>query len=649
MTADLSSWGIPETSRVVARQGDFLGESIRVGAPTYHDQQDIHEIMTVINEPPKHYDVVGGTVYDLNNNGSTYASFLNEVKLETNMTYTAKRSWGASSKISASLFKIIKASLEASYGEDFEYGNTVFSSSTFGQQTNTRGTDAILAAVSDYWVWEYPVYDSDGAETGHIVVVWPHCHTGVETVCDPTTVAMLEGDDPVLNSYLPNHENHNILSYRLPSLAPVAVMLHEGQRYTLGQNEYQAWFKHTDITGTQESDTSKLKFDASTGVEGAIKFFGFGLELKGDYEQSDASTHALKYEQTTEIQVYFASLNQAFGAVKYNVQPLWYWDTSGALVLDYDVAPEIQSSPPSWWQQVYTRTDPAFRLPWKYDPSPERKLYCREVVLTPATASAGETVTVEATVHNYSWYPVSNVKVQFYDGHPEQGGTKIGTEQTLTLGNYLDPVHSGPGDVTVHTTFAAPATTGAHSIYAVIDPAGVIDESHEDNNLAYSALVVTDGVPRHPEANIWIEKVDWLAEPVAVVTEQALGSATIHMTATIMAEHSPFTWVTVAFYAGDFYSGQKNWLGGEVIPLVLPGDPGVPVHFAWDTTDHFGDHDIWVEVRSPLDADLLPHDNRMIFVIQLEPVYHYLPIISKNSSISAAQSIEFTPITETDS
>ena len=59
------------------------------------------------------------------------------------------------------------------------------------------------------------------------------------------------------------------------------------------------------------------------------------------------------------------------GEVGYSVTPYAYWATNGALNVDYAVKPEL--APPGgtdiWWQAHYgDQPDPAFILPWRYDP-----------------------------------------------------------------------------------------------------------------------------------------------------------------------------------------------------------------------------------------------------------------------------------------
>ena len=63
----------PPNTGIVLTLGDLNADSVRVGPPTHSSVVQARKPIAVINEPPKHYDVIGGTVYDVNNNPNTYA------------------------------------------------------------------------------------------------------------------------------------------------------------------------------------------------------------------------------------------------------------------------------------------------------------------------------------------------------------------------------------------------------------------------------------------------------------------------------------------------------------------------------------------------------------------------------------------------
>jgi len=85
-------------------------------------------------------------------------------------------------------------------------------------------------------------------------------------------------------------------------------------------------------------------------------------------------------------------------------------------------------------------------------------------------------------VANMSENPVENVEVSFYDGNPISGGVRIGAIHTL-------PSLSG-GETKEVSTLWEVKGKGEHTIYAVVDPSRLIQESSEDNNIAYGQIKV---------------------------------------------------------------------------------------------------------------------------------------------------------------
>ena len=156
---------------------------------------------------------------------------------------------------------------------------------------------------------------------------------------------------------------------------------------------------------------------------------------------------------------------------------------------------DYQTDMGNWgvWQQYYSKPDPAFILPWygfsdPNDPippaSPELKLYSYDIQVTPPYASAGDTVTISATVRNFSNQLAQNVKIRFYQGYP--AGTNLIGEATIPQ------LNRPAGPQTVSITWTA-SGVGDQKIYAVIDPTDAIDEVHDtgdliDNNIAYGRL-----------------------------------------------------------------------------------------------------------------------------------------------------------------
>jgi hypothetical protein len=103
-----------------------------------------------------------------------------------------------------------------------------------------------------------------------------------------------------------------------------------------------------------------------------------------------------------------------------------------------------------------------------------------------AVAPSGGTITITATVHNLGSESANSTYVRFYDGDPAGTGMPIGGDKRLDL---LPAGGAGNASVSWNRT-----TAGLHSIYAVADPLGFVDEFDEGNNVA-SRTVLLDSPP----------------------------------------------------------------------------------------------------------------------------------------------------------
>ncbi len=89
-----------------------------------------------------------------------------------------------------------------------------------------------------------------------------------------------------------------------------------------------------------------------------------------------------------------------------------------------------------------------------------------------------------ATIHNVGAKAVRGVEVEFYDGNPEEGGTRIGGS---FVPNIEAPNDLEPQTVTVGVSWSP--TEEAHEIYVVVDPNDEIkDEITTFNNAAHTTL-----------------------------------------------------------------------------------------------------------------------------------------------------------------
>jgi len=298
--------------------------------------------------------------------------------------------------------------------------------------------------------------------------------------------------------YSPHHQTYNVWSYdpigtvRFPDYNPANLVL---EKEIIGGGDwFEVNYSHFTAVATTKSQSHDFSSEIGGGYKGGahIPFTSieFGLEfrayVKGSYAQKDIETDKLSTSQETTLSAFIAEQDDPF-----TIRPIVYWADAGYLVLDYQT--EMGNS--GVWQQYYIKPDPAFILPWYGFPDPdpdyyippasaELKLYSYDIQVTPPYAGAGDTVTISATVRNFSNQLAQNVKVRFYQGYP--AGTNLIGEATIPQLDRPD------GPKTVSITWTA-SGVGDQKIYAVIDPTDAIDEVHDagdliDNNIAYGRL-----------------------------------------------------------------------------------------------------------------------------------------------------------------
>lgn len=129
--------------------------------------------------------------------------------------------------------------------------------------------------------------------------------------------------------------------------------------------------------------------------------------------------------------------------------------------------------------------------PSGYDEPPTSRLnedlygYDYEIWTNPAAPRAESTIELGTIIHRDGGKAVLNdVKVRFFDGDPEQGGSEIGEATVDRLSPRWYAISSGVDWV--------PAVPGVYTIYAVIDPDDVIPEDNEGNNVLRRRITVLE-------------------------------------------------------------------------------------------------------------------------------------------------------------
>jgi hypothetical protein len=495
---------------VALAAGDFMGESLRVGPPAYRVQRNVVSPVAFINMPPKHRDLLKGTggYTRIEISDDAYAVHVSQSGTITQSTITSKKDWALSSGFETSAGAMghkVTTSFEHTYGQNFEASHGTITTARYEDTTTADVSDQILYNGTNYAVWEYPVYGIQGAEgeASTISVIFP-LDADLKPATQTNDATTLRGDYPQCTDpfYAPSHQPYNLWSYE--ALGP-----------TPGFKDYQGsvelWQKQTTGgTGiaydmgatTKEQRTSSFHHRFQTGLEysyegglsiplvGKVLDFSFRAYVNGDYGSEQIETFETELIKETSVGVNFPSVPNAVDA--YDLKAYLYWSPEDYLVLDY------QTDPGGGLQLKYNEPDPAFVLPWYGFPDPDdpieppcgddMKYYSGDVVVHPPFAHVGETVTITATVRNFSPVEACGVQVAFYGGDPA-GGMLI-EKKDLTLPSTYPGgcLNRAGGPVPVSVSWTVP-DADVERIYAVIDPDDTLDaEVHDEKD-----LTVVDG------------------------------------------------------------------------------------------------------------------------------------------------------------
>lgn len=471
--------------------GDFTGESLHVGPPTYRLESQVGGLIALINEPPKHFDTLDGVDYDINSTDSgTYASYENEQSQSTEMSLQVTRDWGLASGLEVTAGDPegthVTTSIGNTYGEHFEHTTTAFNEITFGSSIIASHDDLADYSRTDYQVWEYPIYNDLGnTAAGYITVVFPQ-----PVGNNQGTVEAFTPGSTCDFWYQPNHEINNVWSYpmdvtRFTDFDNDKGALNQIQVLTLGGVEGDFWTSWSDVA--TENQASAVNLGVSTGVEAQvggdkIPIIGYRIpwsvkaNFEASYDQGTLSTQAVVGSEATEVHAHF---NPISSTASYEVTPYLYWSQDGYLVLDYVTNPNVGTS---FWSQ-YDKADPAFIRPWSDGHcGTDRADFSKEVAVTPSFVSNGQTITATAMVRNFSNVSINNVQVRFYQGDPAQGGLQIGSDQVIAT---LGP--RGRNKVSVQAPLYG---SGEQRIYAVIYLDQQLTEMHTENNKAYGIVMM---------------------------------------------------------------------------------------------------------------------------------------------------------------
>ncbi len=481
-----------------SQTGEFDGD-IRLGSPSRYSVTEILQPLVILNAPPIHFDVLDNQIYDVctsynENEPQFISSYLKESSQLTELETEINRDWALSRSVSAgfSFWGVsVSSHFSQTWGDKFSKVDNTTTKVTVAIAVDAIEDDRIYAMVMDYDIWEYPIYVNNQLKANALVVE-PHA----------TENRWFPSKSWSGHSYVPEHEVGNILSYREYPMLSNNPLLDEkikgdyNNSFVLDAHSSYGWELQFDDFNSSGSTTTK-EFTRDWGV--SVSGWGCGASINGNYHKEDINTQRTEVATGLNLSVHLDGIDMGIGEVGYIVTPYAYWANNGALVVDYAAKPELAApgGTPTWWQVHYEDlADPAFILPWRYDPEKgynlqdeAKRQQTKDLQFYPSNPVVGDTVTIKARIHNFSLIPTPGlIGVRFYLGDPSSGGVLLenisgGTE---VFTNQAIPAR---GTETVQFMLEVNSEIGSFPrIYALIDADDQLEEIHENNNGAWGIL-----------------------------------------------------------------------------------------------------------------------------------------------------------------
>ena len=201
------------------------------------------------------------------------------------------------------------------------------------------------------------------------------------------------------------------------------------------------------------------------------------------------------------------------------------WDASGNLVLAYLNVEIINQTKTVTIAGGGDVTVDGVPQPGQVDLLLARRAIVKDLALSANGLTAegtnylpGDTITLKAKIKNTGNVAVENVAVSFYNGDPSSSGALI---QTVTLPGWLKAYDEACA--TINWTIPEPAV--ARTIFALLDPSGIITEFDESNNVLFLPLDGVDLQLEYVSGNVLpdgstqvVAKVKSLSAPESPVT-----------------------------------------------------------------------------------------------------------------------------------
>lgn len=501
--------------------GNFDGFDFKIGQPTHSIENDVSQPIVTVNAPPVHFDILGGNIYDINgcyNGGACdfWAKYNRRTGQTIEVSSKVNSDWVISAGVSYSgditvepMGVGISYNYEShflyKYGEHFSKDTSNTSSIQIGIEIIARDDDRIYSTVTDYDVWEYPVYHGNESNPRNTILTFVPRNVQGNWYGSKSYLAQ---------KFIPEHEVSNILSYypydslvNNPNVSQ-AVRAYTSDRIWLDGSSSTTWDVEYSDFQTSQADTSR-----ESGLDIGLQFGIYRFD--GDFGDKQMVTHKTSISNSIKIESHVGSLNMGIGEVGYGVTPYAYWSNNDVLEIDYAVDIPEPVSQDSWWELKYkSHSDPTFILPWKLDPekgftlSENAKRYLtRDIIFNPQNPVPGDTLNITVQIRNFSLIPTpSPVNVKFFLNDPDSGGVPIngvsGTNSVTTNG-----VITARGKSEVEFKWVYPSGLPSYPrIYALLDQSNGITEIHEENNKGFNILGSSSIIGIEEVSNIVPEK-----------------------------------------------------------------------------------------------------------------------------------------------
>lgn len=490
---------------------DFGKNGPKLGTPRRYTRTITGKPVVIVNAPPVHFDVLGGVPYDVNGMFPTadciagdcpfYSRYTVQSTTSIEVKTDWERGWNVGVKLEGGvelpLDVGLKAEIETKFGGRFDSFASTNTTTTIEVQVDAVADDRVYATTVNYTVWEYPVIVDDEIVT-YVIAYAP----------DVTRQNWFGSKSIVAQNYRPYHEVGNLLSYRSATEpypgADYVRSIDSADTFTVDSSSSYVWrLTRTTTSTTTESQTFNFSIQAKASFDIPVPWIP-DVELSGGYDSTSLAANTTTLTDQQGLVARLGALDGSIAGTAYSMTPYFYWDRSGALVLDYavDLFTGTAGQPTFWGRHYTEKSDPAFVLPWRLDPekgfavlNEAQRQLTREIATVPAEPRPGQEAELTARLSNFSFLSTpSSFRVHFYLGDPAAGGQRL--VNTSGQDNVLVPAGiPARGKQLVKFPWRVPefAASASLLIYCVIDGDQQLDEIHEDNNVGWNEIFIRSG------------------------------------------------------------------------------------------------------------------------------------------------------------